>query len=115
MNSDGFSLSIKEGELSQIAMEIMTISDNVMEKFSEINGKMTELKRYFDGPEYDRLINRYNAFKKNYSVVKNNIISYSDELICIINKVRTGDKNVALVIDELAQDVSKKAKNIEKL
>ncbi len=105
-------LGINEDTLSEFAIDISNYSEEVMELFSSIDSKMNELKAYFDGSEYENIMKSYREFRKNYSVVKNTILSYSDDLICVINKVRAGDKQIANLFDQMSEDVSNEAKKI---
>ncbi len=105
-------LAIKEDDLSAFAMDLLTISEEVSDIFSSIDSKMDSLKNYFEGSQYDSLMESYRTFRKNYSVVKNNIVSYSDDLIAVINKVRQGDQDIAFLIQQITDDTINKAKEI---
>ena len=106
-------LAIREDDLSDLAMYLLTTSDEVSDLFSSIDSKMETLKNYFDGAQYDNLMASYRTFRKNYAVVKNDIISYSDDLISVINKVRAGDNKIAFIIEQITNDTLQKAKEIE--
>ena len=108
-------LTIKEDDLSDFAMDLLTTSENVSDLFSSVDLKMQTLKNYFDGSKYDSLMASYREFRKNYAVVKNNIVSYSDDLIAVINKVRAGDQKIASLISQITEDTKQKAKEIENL
>ena len=101
--------AINEEELSELAIDIIDFNDEIAELFSSIDGKMSELKSYFDCSKYYTLLNSYNEFKKNYAVVKQNILTYSDDLIAVINKFKSGDKEVSLVVAGDYEDVKQKA------
>lgn len=101
--------AINEEELSELAIDIIDFNDEIAELFSSIDGKMFELKSYFDCSKYYTLLNSYNEFKKNYAVVKQNILTYSDDLIAVINKYKSGDKDVSLVVAGDCEDVKQKA------
>ena len=101
--------AINEEELSELAIDIIDFNDEIAELFSSIDGKMSELKSYFDCSKYYTLLNSYNEFKKNYAVVKQNILTYSDDLIAVINKFKSGDKDVSLVVAGDYEDVKQKA------
>ena len=101
--------AINEEELSELAIDIIDFNDEIAELFSSIDGKMSELKSYFDCSKYYTLLNSYNEFKKNYAVVKQNVLTYSDDLIAVINKFKSGDKDVSLVVAGDYEDVKQKA------
>lgn len=108
-------LAINEEDLSTLAMDILTISEDVTDIFSKIDAKMDSLKNCYESDEYSALITKYRDFKKNYSIVKDNIVSYSDDLIAVINKVRTGDRTIAFLIDSITEDTKDKASKIENM
>lgn len=108
-------LWIDEENLGSFAMNLLTASEDISEIFSSIDNKMEALKIYFDGKEYDHLMTKYRDFRKNYPIVKNNIVSYSDDLIALINKVRAGDDDIAFIIDSLTKYVNEKAKEVKNL
>ena len=70
---------------------------------------MSELKAYYDCSKYYSLVNSYNEFKKNYSIVKQNIVTYSDDLIAVINKFKSGDNDVSVLVESDSMDVKQKA------
>ena len=108
-------LAIREDDLADLAMEILTISEDVTDIFSNIDSKMASLKNCYDADGYNQLMAKYRDFKKNYTIVKDNIVSYSDDLIAVINKVRAGDKKIAFMIDNITEDTKDKASKIEKM
>lgn len=108
-------LGINEGNLSQFAMDIVSLNDTISELFTSIDNKMCELKSVFDCNSYEKLFASYDSFKKNYSVVKKNISSYSNDLIGVVNKVKSGDKHIVFLINEITDIVSDEAKSVESL
>lgn len=114
-SNENIVVAIREDDLSQFAMDILSLSDDISDIFTAIDEKMNSLKMCFNCSEYEKLMNSYRSFRKNYSVVKHNLISYSDDLITVINKVKAGDKNIAFMIDGISELTLNKAKNVEKL
>lgn len=108
-------LGIKEDDLCDFAMDILNLSDDVSDLFSSIDSKMESLKNYFDCAQYNNLMSSYRDFRKNYGVVKRAIISYSDDLIAVVNKAREGDNKIAFMISQISEDTSKKAQNVNNL
>lgn len=111
-SSDDIVLAIQE-ELGNFAIDLLNTSDLIADVFNNIDAKMAELGTYYEASEYKSLMNTYTEFKKNYTVVKNNVISYSDDLIVVVNKVQAGDTKLALLIEDLTKDTLRKAKEIE--
>ena len=112
--SENIRLFIKEKELNEFAMHVLTVSDELNSIFSDITSKMDELKAYYNGNNYDSLISSYNDFKGNYLRVKDGVVSYSDDLIALIDKVRSGDEMIAFTINQIAEDAKKQAEEIVK-
>ena len=115
MQTEDIYLWINEDNLGSFAMNLLTASDDISEIFSSIDKKMEALKLCFDGKEYDHLMSKYRDFRKNYPVVKNNIVSYSDDLIALINKVRAGDKDIAFILENLTKYANEKATEVKEL
>lgn len=115
LSSDDVFIAIRNDDLGEIAIDLMNFNDELSELFSSIDSKMAELKSAFDSKVYIDLMNKYNSFKKNYSIVKNNITSYSDDLIAVINKVRTGDATAKSLFDSNTIEILEKAKLINNL
>lgn len=107
LKDNGF--AINEEELSELAIDIIDFNDELADLFSSIDGKISELKNFYNCSKYYPFLNSYNEFKKNYSIVKQNIVSYSDDLIAVINTFRTGDKDVSLALEADLSDVKEKA------
>lgn len=114
-SGDNIILGIKDDELGDFAMDILNLSDDVSDLFSSIDSKMESLKNYFDCSQYNNLMSSYRAFRKNYSVVKNSLVSYSDDLIAIVNKAHEGDSKLALIFNQASEDTLKKAQNVRNL
>ena len=98
--------AIREDELSELAIDIIDFNDEI---FNSVDSKMSELKAYYDCSKYYSLVNSYNEFKKNYSIVKQNIVTYSDDLIAVINKFKSGDNDVSVLVESDSMDVKQKA------
>ncbi len=117
MQSDGddIRLWIDEDRLGEFAMDLLTISEDVSDLFSSVDEKMSNLKSCYDSKQYENLMSSYRMFRKNYSIVKHNIVSYSDDLIAVINKVRAGDKDIAFLISQITDEAKRQANKIENL
>lgn len=105
-------LGINESSLGDLSMELLTKSERLSDLFQSINKKMDEVSSCLNGTPYRNIINSYNKFKKNYSVITSNVSSYSDDLIAVINHLRRGDKMVALLIDGLTKEVEQSVNKV---
>ena len=108
-------LAMDEEELSQFAMDLIDYGDSVGAIFSKIDSKMQNLGNYYVGNGYNEFMKFYREFRKNYSIVKNTIVSYSDDLIALINKVQAGDHQIAFAINNITDAITDEAKKINEL
>ena len=76
---------------------------------------MHNLNQYYKGSCYDDLLNYYEQFRQNYAVIKENIVSYSDDLIAAIKHMNEIDINFAKIYSNLEDETKEKTKIIEKL
>lgn len=104
---EGF--AIREDELSELAIDIIDFNDEIADLFSSIDTKMADLKTFYNCSKYYSLLSSYNEFKKNYAVVKQNITTYSEDLIAVINRFKSGDSDVSLTVEGDSIDVKQKA------
>lgn len=110
---DDIIIAVNNAKLGDFAMSLLDTSEKISDIFSSIDSKMSSLEHYFSGPEYQKLMDSYRIFRKNYAVVKTGIVAYSDDLIALINKVRSGDRRLALVVNDMTSAVRRKANEIK--
>lgn len=96
---------IREGELAALSLEVSDYARRISGIFSKIDGAMMQLKNCYQGEPADKLMERYGEIKSLFPVVKNNISSYSDDLMAIIRKMNAGDKRLTGLFEELTSDV----------
>ena len=112
MNDDGM-LAINDNELGEFTVGLMDYSDELGEIFAKIDSKMNELNKYFGGRAASDLQAQYKSFRENYQVIRNNIISYSDDLISLITQFHEGSTTIALKVDKAADEVLQESQKIE--
>ena len=106
---------IREEELGMLAMEIANDADKISEVFSKIDACMGKVSAYYSGAPSKKILQRYDELKANYPVMKENIVSYSEDLITLISKMRENDKYLASLFREYineTNDHTKVAENI---
>lgn len=108
-------LAIDDNELGDFSVTLMDYSDELGELFTSLDSKMNELALYFGGTAANDLFAQFRTFKNNFPIVRNNIISYSDDLITLITKVHEGDNFVANQVDNATEDVERQSQMIEQL
>ena len=106
---------IREEDLLSLCDEILKNADSIYEKFNQIDNKFEEIKEYYSSSSLDTLMSKYQNFKKNYSIIKNNIISYSEDLNELIIKLKSGLQEVATKYDQYSEDIKSKKKAVENL
>ncbi len=111
--NDNIVEGIREEDLLSLCDEILKNADNIFEKFNQIDDKFEEIKQYYSSSSLDTLMNKYQNFKKNYPIIKNNIISYSEDLNELIIKFRSGLKDIATKYDQYSENIKSKKKAIE--
>lgn len=104
---------VKEYELSNLTLEVLDYADRTSQILENIDAKMDELATHYQGDSYKELMNYYAELQSSYSTIKNNIISYSDDLAALLIKMKENDKTVASLFDEATVDINQKIKSIE--
>ena len=105
-------LTINDEELSNLCLEIDKYSDNIALIFNQIDDEMNNLKDSYKANSSIAIINYYNELKKNYSIIKNNINSYAEDLRDLSIKVKSGFKDVALFVRSENEGIKTKIKAI---
>lgn len=103
---------INEDELSSLSLEILDYSDRISEILDKIDSCMDKLPNHYKGSPCTVLINQYNELKPYFSIIKNNIISYSDDLIALIKKMQDNDKTLTTLFQNYTDGAKDKLKSI---
>lgn len=106
-------LGVKEYELSNLSLEILDYSDRISAILDKIDAKMDDLSEHYQGDSYKELMNYYSELRSSYSAIKNNIVSYSDDLAALLIKIKENDKTLASLFDEFTVDVKQQIKSVE--
>ncbi len=104
---------INEDELGKLCVEILDYSDRISEIFDKVDSCMESLPNHYQGLPCVELLNYYNDLKTYYSTIKNNIISYSDDLITLIKKMQAGDEQLTKLFQTYTDDTNKMIKSNE--
>ena len=108
-------LAINDNELGEFTVGLMDYSDELGEIFTKVDSKMSELTKYFGGKAATDLQAQYKSFRENYQIVRNNVISYSDDLISLITQFHEGSRTIALQVNKAADEVLQESQKIEQL
>lgn len=104
---------IREPELSDLVIQILNYADRINEILNEFDNKFYELENYYQGKPYDDLKNYYNDYVRNqFHIVKNNIVSYSDDFAALIRKMHEGSDALVRLFNQFEADNKRKIKEI---
>lgn len=107
-------VGINEEEVSNLSLEIIDYADKISEIFDKITDCVDRIHSQYDGEPVSKIINSYQSLAEYYPVMKDNIISYSDDLIALIKKVKENDKYLVTLFQEYTDETINKKKSIEK-
>ena len=103
---------INEDELSLLSLEILDYSDRITEIFDKIDSCMDRLPNYYQGTPCVALMNYYKQLTTYYSIIRDNIVTYSDDLIALIKKMQENDKFLTTLFQNYTDDTKNKMKSI---
>lgn len=95
---------IKEEELGSLGLEVMGYAEKISEIFDRIESAMDRIPACFQGVPSEEINQRYQEIRSNCSVMKDNVTSYSDDLITLINRIRENDKYLSGLFRDYASD-----------
>ena len=112
MSSDNHLSGIRETDLNDLCMDILDYSERITDIFEKIDLEVESITDCYKGQSSEELIKSYKSFQKNYSIAKNNVVSYSDDLIKLSNLMKEGLQDIQLKYEEDTNEARMKAKNI---
>jgi predicted nucleic acid-binding Zn-ribbon protein len=104
---------INEKEVLQLRNAISNHVDNISEIFSKFDDDMDEVKKYYDSNSFKALCSSYESLKKNFNVIKENILIYSSDLGALIVKMKEGMLDLARLYETFKERYAAKRKAIE--
>lgn len=109
---DNVVAGINEEDLSSLSLEVLDYADRISEIFDRIDSCMDKLPNYYQGLPCQELIDFYNELSPYYSIIKDNIISYSEDFIKLIKKMQDNDKCLVTLFQNYTDDAKNKIKSI---
>lgn len=106
-------VGIREEDLRSLCLEILDYADRISEIFDKIDLKMDKLPEYYQGDSSTKIQAYYNNLSSNYLTIKNNVISYSDDLICLIQKMKENEKYLLSLFNNYTIDTKNKIKSVK--
>lgn len=104
---------INEPELGALSLEILDYAERIIAIFDKIDAKIEQLPSSYKSQAFDTFLESYNNFRQNYPVVKNNIVSYSDELLTLIRRLHENEQDYINMFQSYTKDSISQAKKIE--
>lgn len=107
---ENFITGINEDGLGNLSFEILDYVDDISKIFDEIDSCVDSLPNYLQGDMSLKIIKKYNELSENYTIVKENLRSYSEDLIALIHKTHENEEYSALLFDELTTEIKREEK-----
>ncbi len=113
VNSYDATAGVNIGNMEVLCFEIEDYANRIGDIFTKIDERMDNLSRYYQGDSCDSLFNYYSELKNNFVAIKDNINSYSDDLVELVKKLQSIDIKVANLFTDFSIDTKNKTKSIE--
>ena len=101
---------INEGELNALSMEVLNHRDNISEIFEKVDACIDRLQAVYRGQPCNGIIGYYNQIKPSFATTKENIRSYSDDLLMLIEKIKENADYLSGLFDDLTNRVKHEIK-----
>lgn len=106
-------LGINDVGLQNLSYDFLTIADNISIIFDKIEQNMAKLEEYLKCEATKDLNEKIETIKKNFPIIKKNIISYSDDMILLNQKMAIGSKDLVNIVRNHEQEIENKQKEVE--
>lgn len=98
-------ISINEEAIDKLVLEIYDYSERINNILNQISDLVNYSSTYFKGQISNDIIGKYNNLKLSLDNVKNNIASYSSDLVMVKNKFRNKASDIALEVKRQASNI----------
>ena len=102
---------INDEELGSLSLEVMDYASNVSEILDRIDACMDKLSTYYQGTPCRKIMERYREMQLSYQTIKNNIVSYSDDFVTLINKMHENDQYLSGLFQGFTEDTRNQIRN----
>ena len=106
-------VGINHEELSNLCLEIIDYADDTSEIFDKMNNCIDKLSSYCDGDHINKIMSNYRQLSVYFPIIKDNIVSYSDDLIALIKKMQENDKYLSTLFQNYSDEIVSKTRSIE--
>ena len=91
MQNDNIIAGIRENDLGSLSLEIMGCVDRISVIFNRIDSTVNSIPAQYRGESCDELMRSYAKLKAEFPLVKENVKSYADDLVSLLNKMKQID------------------------
>ncbi len=109
-------LAINSEGLEKLALDFMTSADNLSILFDKLDEKFETLESYLECDALEVIKEKYQSLKDNYSIIKKNAISYSDDMSILNRKMAEGDRELTNIANQgkgTVEDMKSKVKEVD--
>ena len=110
MNTFGFdtdfNLAIEENKIETLTLELINIADNLSIIFDQIDEKFDTLQEHLKCEAMGTIKEKYQSLKANYSIIKSNAISYSEDMRILNEKMKAGQKYLSSEIESRVSELN---------
>lgn len=113
MPSQEIASAINEEDLDNFILSIMDTADEILNIFEKIDNEIFRLSEYLKSEALKNILNEYNEIKSNYAIIRDNILTYSDDLIDVKNNMKNGIKDITLKINIFTKELQDEKKEVK--
>lgn len=110
--SNDVKLAIKEDGIANLIVEITDIADEISIIFDEIDDSVSKIKEYLSCSANADIDTKYEEIRKNYQIIKNNVISYSNDLVSLNVKMHDGEIQMKNLFNVKTSEITDKIKEV---
>ena len=112
ISSSDSAQTIKESQLENFILELNNDIDNISSMLDNIESIMYDTKDHFKGDVANALYDKFEFYQKQIQVLKQNLNSYSDDLITIKNSMVSNDSNIQNAWTAFIEGIASEANRI---
>lgn len=106
------SQGINEAKLDDLVLELNNDIDDIGIILSDIEMTMFDIRDSFKGPVSKSVSDKFQAYQAQIETIKNNLLSYPNDLLNLKNSMINNDKNIKSAFDTFSDDLITEANKI---
>lgn len=104
---------IRENELGALSLEIMGYADRISVIFNRIDAVVATIPAGYRGESCDQLMQSFEKLKVQFPVVKENVKTYADDLVSLLDKMKQIDFDLTKLFQSATDDVNARRGQID--